>query len=124
VKHGGREDTKRRSRALRKRMSPAERRLWNVLKTSPGGHRFRKQHPCEQFTLDFFCPVRTLVVEVDGESHSRGDRPALDALRDARCAELGFATLRVPAIELLRNLDGVLQHIIAVAESRPSSFDA
>lgn len=103
-------------------MSPAERRLWNVLKTNPGGHRFRKQHPCEQFTLDFFCPARALVIEVDGESHNRGNRPALDVARDKRCAELGYATIRIPALELLKDLEAVVLHIIHAADQRPLLF--
>ena len=122
MKHGGRKDVTKRSRDLRKSMSPTERRLWAVLKTSPGEHRFRKQHPCERFTLNFFCPARGLVVEVDGESHNRGDRPQRDIDRDVRTAELGFATLRIPAVEVLRNLEGVIRLVIATADERPLLF--
>ena len=104
-------------------MSPAERRLWNVLKTSPGGHRCRKQHPCEAFTLDFFCPARGLVVEVDGEAHNRGDRPERDIRRDARVLELGYMTLRIPAIELLRDLEVVVRYIVQTADDRPLRFE-
>ena len=124
MKHGGREDAKRRSRALRRNMSPAERRLWNVLKTSPGGHRFRKQHPFEEFTLDFFCPARGLVVEVDGEAYNRGDRPERDMRRDARILELGCLTLHIPAIELLRDLDAAVGYIVATANGRPLRFQS
>ena len=93
-----------------------------MLKTSPGGHRFRKQHPCEQFTLDFFCPARGLIVEVDGEAHNRGNRPERDVRRDARTAELGFLTVWMPAVEVLRNLEGVVQRIVWEADQRTLLF--
>ena len=124
MKHGHRSDTKARSRALRKEMSPAERRLWSILKARPDGFRFRKQHPCGPYTLDFFCPSRALVVEVDGQAHGHGDRPARDEARDGWLAEQGLLTLRIPAIELVRDLDAVIRYIIATAESRPALFVA
>lgn len=124
MRFGGRKDVTQRSRALRKQMSPTEWRLWRVLKTSPGAHRFRKQHPCEEYTLDFFCAARGLVIEVDGESHNRGNRPACDVERDARLAELGLATLRIPAVEVSRNLEGVALHIVTTADERPLLFSA
>lgn len=83
MKHGHRRDVRDRSRALRKAMTPTERRLWRVLRGRPNDLRFRKQHPCGPYTLDFFCPAVGLVVEVDGENHARGTQPEHDARRDA-----------------------------------------
>ena len=118
MRHGGRPEVKKRSCKLRKAMSPTEIRLWNVLRRNRDFH-FRKQHSCGPFTLDFFCASRGLVVEVDGESHNRGDRPGRDVARDAWLREEGFLTLRIAAIEVLRNLEGVLTHILDIAAGRP-----
>lgn len=118
MRHGGRDDVKRRSRTLRKAMSPTELRLWSVLRRDREYH-FRKQHSCDDFSLDFFCASRGLVVEVDGEHHNRGDRPQRDLAKDAWLAEQGFVTLRISAIEVLHNLEGVLTHILTAAADRP-----
>ncbi len=111
----GPKDTQRRAAELRKTMSLPEVLLWQALRTRPGGLRFRHQHPAGDYVLDFFCPRRRLVVEVDGEAHNRGDRPARDAVRDAWLEAQGVRVCRIPAVEVLRDLDAVLRHIVAVA---------
>ncbi len=100
-------------------MTPPERRLWRALRERPSDLRFRKQHPCGPYTLDFFCPGVGLVVEVDGEGHGRGTQPVHDARRDAWLSAQDFTVLRIPAIELLRDLDAVIRHIVATAGSLP-----
>ena len=106
------------ARRNRRQMSPAELALWRVLRRDPGGLHFRKQHPAGQYDLDFYCARANLAIEVDGAFHDRGDRPVRDAVRDEWLAKEGVLTLRVPAKEVFRNLDGVLTYIIAQAESR------
>ncbi|MEN2710046.1 DUF559 domain-containing protein [Sphingomonas sp. NPDC092331] len=44
----------------------------------------------------------------------RGDRPERDARRDAWLAGHGVRVLRVPAAEVLCDLDAVLRHILDV----------
>jgi very-short-patch-repair endonuclease len=56
--------------------------------------------------------------------HSRGDIPQRDARRDARMSEAGFDTLRVPATDVLQNLDGVLTLIVSICENRPLHHSA
>ena len=105
----------RTSRALRRTMSLPEVLLWQQLKGKATGRKWRKQHPAGQYSLDFYCDGAKLCVEVDGEAHDRGDRPAKDAARDAWLAAHGVATLRIPAREILNNMEGVLACIDARA---------
>ena len=100
------------ARRLRKDMSPAERRLWRVLRERPGGFRFRKQCPQGPYSLDFACIEARLAIEVDGASHDYGERPARDERLDLHLREVGFATMRIPARELLDNLEGVVLGIV------------
>jgi very-short-patch-repair endonuclease len=76
---GGRRNAKR----LRKEMTPPEIALWVALRRNRHALRFRKQHPAGDYVLDFYCAPARLAIEVDGEAHARGDRPARDAIRDA-----------------------------------------
>ena len=110
--------TVRRARALRRRMSPAEVKLWCELRMRPDGLKFRHQHPAENFSLDFYCAAARLVVEVDGEVHNRGNQPAFDTARDAFLARYGLETLRIPAAWLYQDMDAVIRHIVATARGR------
>jgi very-short-patch-repair endonuclease len=103
----------RRARGLRKAMSLPEVLLWVELQKRPGGHKFRRQVPQQPYTLDFACLKARLAIEVDGEAHNRGDRPRGDEIRDRVMSQRGFRTLRLPAYEVLNNLEGCIIAIVA-----------
>jgi very-short-patch-repair endonuclease len=107
-----------RARARRREMSLPEVLLWQVLRKRPAGLKFRHEHPTGEFSLDFYCGDACLTIEVDGETHGRGEAPARDARRDAWLSANGIATLRVPAREVLRDLDAVVRGVVAEARSR------
>ena len=101
-------------------MTPPERRLWNVLRLRPDALKFRRQHPLGPYQLDFYCDAAALAVEVDGIAHDMGDNPSRDARRDSWIRGQGIEVLRIPAIELKRNLEGVLQQILERCAARLS----
>ncbi len=107
----------RRAKRLRQEMSLPEVLLWQQLR-GRAGEKWRKQHPAGPYVLDFYCDAARLCVEVDGEVHARGTAPQHDARRDAWLAAQGLATLRVPAVEVLNNLEGVLLWIGEVTAER------
>jgi hypothetical protein len=57
-------------------------------------------------------------MEVDGNAHDYGDRPKQDERRDAFLRNIGFATMRIPAAEVFRNLEGVVLGIVDLCEQR------
>ena len=115
----GKAEADRRSRQLRRDMSLPEVLLWQELRKRPGGLKFRRQRPTGgKLSLDFYCGDARLAIEVDGEAHGRGDRPERDAARDAWLAASGIDTLRIPAGEVLKDLDAVIRGIVATATSR------
>ncbi|MES2121030.1 MAG: endonuclease domain-containing protein [Pseudomonadota bacterium] len=92
-------------------MSLPEVLLWRELRKKSDGIQFRRQHPAGPYVLDFFCATRNLAVEVDGEAHNRGEQPARDAVRDEWLRQQGIRVIRIPAADVLGNLDAVLQFI-------------
>ncbi|QYU71176.1 DUF559 domain-containing protein [Leptolyngbya sp. 15MV] len=110
--------TVRRARKFRRELTLPEAMLWRHLKGSPNGLRFRKQHPADDYILDFFCARANLAIEVDGIAHDMGDRPARDAGRDAWLDEHRITTLRIAASEVLADSARVAEAIIAYAEER------
>lgn len=110
----GSPEGRRNARKLRREMTLPEVLLWQELRKEPGGWHFRRQHGAGPYSLDFYCAKAKLCVEVDGESHARGDRPERDARREGWLGARGVRVLRIPAREVLGNLDGVLRHILDV----------
>jgi len=106
----------KRARKLRREMSLPEVLLWQALRKRPSNLKFRRQHPAGPYVLDFFCGDASLAIEIDGTSHDFGDRPARDAEKDAWLKSQGIRTLRIPATEILKNLDGAVTMIVAQTE--------
>jgi very-short-patch-repair endonuclease len=96
-------------KAMRQNMTEAEMALWRWLR-KPGieGLRFRRQVPIGPYIVDFFCPQRRLIVEVDGGQH--GDER--DAARDAWMMEQGYRVVRVWNNDVMENIDGVCAAIV------------
>ena len=98
------------ARRLRRNMTPAEQKLWDALK---GKHldelKFRPQHPVGPFILDFWCPARKLVVELDGGSHE--GREAEDEARTQRLQDYGYRVIRFRNEKILTDLPSVLERI-------------
>ena len=108
----------RNARAHRREMSLSEVLLWEQLRRKGTGRKWRKQHPAGPYNLDFYCDALQLCIEVDGEAHSMGERPVKDTRRDAWLAARRIKTLRIPAAEIMANLDGVLAWIELHARKR------
>ena len=106
------------ARKLRREMPLPEVILWHWLRQRPDGLKFRRQHPTGPYVLDFFCSDARLAIEVDGEAHSRGDRPSRDAARDEWLEAAGIHTLRIPAVVLLKDADPVLRLVLLEAKAR------
>ena len=115
---GHRNEAVLRARALRREMSLPEGLLWQVLRTRPGGLKFRHQHPFGRCTADFYCAGAKLVIEVDGDSHSMGNNPASDERRDAWLREQGIEVLRFDAAEIFKDVGVVVTAIVSEARGR------
>jgi very-short-patch-repair endonuclease len=106
-----------RARALRKSMTAPEVMLWSRLRgRGPDRPTFRRQHPFGSVILDFFCPSARLAVEVDGSTHWDDADRDRDSARDAWLAKQGVKVLRIPASEVYRDLDGVVDGILLRAD--------
>ena len=106
------------ARELRRQMTPAERRLWYALnRRQLNGLRFRRQHPMGRFILDFYCPERKLVVELDGGIHDR--QVEHDEARTEQLKEYGYTVIRFQNEEVFADLDSVLARIQAAAPPLP-----
>jgi very-short-patch-repair endonuclease len=107
-----------RARALRKRMTPQEVKLWLRLRAlRPLGFHFRRQAPKAGFIVDFACLRHRLIVEVDGGQHGLDDGRRRDAERDRRLTADGFRVMRFWNSDIDQNLDGVVEVIVGAMAS-------
>jgi very-short-patch-repair endonuclease len=104
--------------AMRRAPTEPEKRLWSHLSRSQlGGFKFRRQATIGRFIVDFVCPATGLIIEVDGDTHID---PVADAQRDSDLAALGYDVIRIANSDVMRNIDGVLQHLLAKLQTTPS----
>jgi very-short-patch-repair endonuclease len=97
-------------------MTDAERKLWSRIRAHQLGAHFRRQAPLGSYVLDFVCFASRLVIEVDGGQHADSEN---DKLRDAWLQAQGFQVLRFWNNEVLENIDGVLETIMAELNKTP-----
>lgn len=101
------------ARALRKRLTPQEVKLWVKLREMKAlGFHFRKQAPIGRYIVDFVSFNARTVVEVDGGQHGMQTHIASDRGRDAFLRSQGFRVLRFWSSEVDQNLDGVMENIV------------
>ena len=114
----GQSTTVKLARKLRAEMTPPEIALWQALRTRPGGHKFRRQHPAGIYVLDFFCTKARLAIEVDGRAHDSVSVIAKDETRSRFLREQGIATTRIPAKLVLEDIEAVIRRLVQICDER------
>ena len=103
-----------RARALRKNTTDAEKLLWWKLRDfKQAGVHFRRQEPFTRYIVDFACHRAKLIVEVDGSQHGTDDAMEYDAERMKFLESRGYLVLRFWNGEVMNNLEGVAEVILA-----------
>ena len=97
------------ARANRKKMTPAEKRLWSYLRVFPL-HVYR-QRPIDHFIADFYCPKLKLVIEVDGGHHLDPAVQAKDRARTEVLEGYGLQIIRFNNEEVMRNFRAVREQL-------------
>ena len=104
------------ARRLRRSLSLPEVLLWRRLRGAE--IRIRRQHPVGSYVLDFYCPAARLAIEVDGEAHDRGDRPARDEIRTEWLRSADIEVLRIPAKDVLGDPDAIAEALLRLCASK------
>lgn len=100
------------ARALRRRETSSEEKLWLALRNRQlDGWKFKRQVPRGPYIVDFLCADASLVIEIDGIQHQEAVQVARDDERAAYLAREGLRLIRFTNSDVLENLDGVLDEI-------------
>jgi very-short-patch-repair endonuclease len=100
------------AKKLRANTTPHERVLWRALKELPvEGSHFRRQAPIGPYIVDFFCPGKRLIVELDGGHHNDDAEAERDRMRQQWLEREGYHIIRFWNSEISRDLNAVLEKI-------------
>jgi adenine-specific DNA-methyltransferase len=104
------------ARQLRKKSTEAEIYLWRLLRNRKfHGFKFRRQHPIENYIVDFICESGKLIIELDGNQHR--ENIFYDKERTVYLERLGYKVLRFWNNTVFKETRGVLAVIYHVLQN-------
>ncbi len=98
---------------LRVNMTEAEKLLWDELKKSPLGFKFRRQHPIKFYILDFYCHKIRLSIEIDGGYHNKSEQKEQDEIKTLYLKSVGIKEIRFKNDEVINDINNVVAIIKA-----------
>ncbi len=104
------------AKALRKNMTPWERKLWyDFLRDYP--MRFQRQKAVGNYIADFYCAKARLVIELDGGGHYTAEQKEKDEFRTKELVSMNLKVVRICNLEIDRNFRGVCEYIDRTVKS-------
>jgi very-short-patch-repair endonuclease len=99
----------------------AERKLWYILRDKRlNALRWRRQQVIDdRYIVDFICFVHRVIIEADGSQHAENEA---DVARDAWLKQQGFTVLRFWNADILNNMGGVVETIIAAFQNNAAQM--
>jgi len=105
---------------LRNNLTPAEAKLWTMLKGKQmEGRKFRQQHSVANYILDFYCPEERIAIELDGQGHFEATQAEYDSERDLFLESFGIKVLRFENKWVWDNPDGLLDEVKSYFGKQP-----
>jgi very-short-patch-repair endonuclease len=99
------------ARECRKNPTKQEAAVWQRVRYKQLGVRVRRQSVILGFVADFYVPRWSLVIEIDGPSHTKLKQVAYDRVRENAMAAVGLRTIRFSNWQVDNRLDDVISRI-------------
>jgi leucyl-tRNA synthetase/very-short-patch-repair endonuclease len=99
------------AKQMRKDFTEAENHLWQEVRGNKLDVKFRRQHPVENYIVDFVSLQDALIVEADGGYHESAEQKIYDDERTKVLNEIGFTVLRFSNEEIINNTQKVISTI-------------
>ena len=95
---------------LRREPTPAERKLWSVLRGNKlNGVKFRRQHAIGNYIVDFVSIKKKLIIELDGSQHL--EQTEYDEVRTKYLESQGYRVVRFWNNQVEKEIEEVVQVI-------------
>jgi very-short-patch-repair endonuclease len=96
------------ARILRRDMTPAEKKLWQILRAERFHHiKFTRQIPIGPYIVDFVSRKMKFVIELDGDHHGENAHMANDLKRTEYLNALGYHVVRFPNHDVMSDVEAV-----------------
>lgn len=109
------------SRMLRQKMTPAEKILWQSLRSKKIWIKFLRQHPLYVFTedtwqhrfviSDFYCNDHNLIIELDWWIHDVFEVEGLDKYKEELLTKQWYNIIRFKNKEIFEDIEWVIKNI-------------
>lgn len=96
---------------LRGQMTKSEIIFWSKIKNKQLGSKFRRQYGVGKYIVDFYCPEKKLVIEIDGNIHFYDKHIESDRIREEYFKKLGLTIKRYTNLDVIKNLNNVLENL-------------
>ena len=104
------------AKALRKNMTPWERKLWyDFLRNYPV--RFQRQKALGNYIADFYCAKARLVIELDGGGHYTPEQARKDEQRTNDLNAMNLTVVRICNLDIDRNFCGVCEYVDCLVQN-------
>src|SRR6266496_4616745 len=110
--------TKHRAIQLRKKSTPAERKLWSRIRNDQLGITFRRQHAVGKYIPDFSSPKAKLIIELDGSQHLEQEQ--YDEERTKYLESQGYKVIRFWNNAVIKDIESLIRAILFAMESPAS----
>ncbi len=97
------------ARENRKNQTDSENIIWQEVRNSKLGFKFRRQHSIDTFIVDFICIEKKLIVEIDGDIHN--ETVEYDEMRTKFLNLRGFEVIRFTNNEVLTDTRSVIEKL-------------
>jgi very-short-patch-repair endonuclease len=99
-------------------MTAAERTLLTKLRGDRlKGYRFHRQTSIENYIVDFYCPEKHLILEIDGAVRYLYGKPQSDQRRQEYLEGLGFRVLRFTNEDVKNMIEMAFDRILFAIEN-------
>ena len=110
---------KPRAQEMRKNATPQENKLWYMF-LREHACPFTRQKTIDSYIVDFLCPSKKLVIEIDGNQHYTDDGLEYDRVRTELFESMGLHVMRFTNAEIDTSFAKVCAAIQNYIDSRES----
>ncbi|MEI8223682.1 MAG: endonuclease domain-containing protein [bacterium] len=82
-------------RQLRKKQTPEEETMWQLLRKNKSGLKWRRQVSIGYYIVDFYCHSKKVALEIDGLHHTTEKGVEYDSVRSKFFSTRGIKTIRI-----------------------------
>lgn len=106
-------------RKLRQSSTKSEQKLWRYLCANKLGVKWYRQYSIGNFIVDFCCPSKRTVIEIDGITHDSPEVQIRDSEKLKYLEALGYSVLRFGDEDVNKNPEGISEHIKGLFRNAP-----